>query len=275
MNRPARTNWEPVLANAAAWVDQFDGTVTLRQVFYHLVATQQIPNSEAAYTYLSNRSAKERRAGTFPALIDNTRSVTRPYTVVSVGHALEEAVRHFRLDRTIGQEWQVWLGAEKRGMGGQLDAWFGDPLGVPVVAFGGYVSQSLADEVRDAVIYDDRPAVFIYAGDFDSSGMDIPRDFRERTDCWDEFRQVALNAEQIDTYELPSNPGKSKDTRNGSFVREHGALRQVEVDALDPADLRRLYSEAVADYWDDAAYESTLAQEADGRRALRELVGRN
>ena len=34
-----------------------------------------------------------------------------------------------------------------------------------------------------------------------------------------------------------------------------------ELDALDPDDLRALYAAAIADYWDETAFQATLAAE--------------
>ena len=53
-----------------------------------------------------------------------------------------------------GEGWAVWE---------QLDAWFGDELGLPILALGGYASQSFVAEVRDDIARQDRPAVLIYA----------------------------------------------------------------------------------------------------------------
>ena len=58
------------------------------------------------------------------------------------------------------------LGVEKRGMVQQLRNWFGDELGIPVVALAGYDSESHIDQVRELVSAYARPAVLLYAGDF-------------------------------------------------------------------------------------------------------------
>jgi hypothetical protein len=47
-------------------------------------------------------------------------------------------------------------------------------------------------EIREGVARHQRPAVFLYAGDFDASGEDISRDFMEKTeDLWQEARRIA------------------------------------------------------------------------------------
>lgn len=45
----ARIAWDPVVAVAADVVRSYDTPVTLRQVFYRLVAAELIPNTHSAY----------------------------------------------------------------------------------------------------------------------------------------------------------------------------------------------------------------------------------
>jgi hypothetical protein len=182
----------------------------------------------------------------------------------SVEHALKDARDCYRLDRTAGQEVSIYLGVEKRGMLRQLDAWFG-ALGVSVLPLGGYTSQSYVDEIIRDVEQRERPAVLIYAGDFDPSGEDIARDFVKRSGCWGVVQKIALSREQVDAYQLPINPGKAGDTRAAGFVERHGSLMQVELDALDPTDLRRLYQEAIDEHWNPDAYASALEREEHDR----------
>src|SRR3546814_10153320 len=104
--------------------------------------------------------------------------------------------------------------------------------------------------VRD-VEAQDRPAVLLYAGDFDPSGEDIDRDFTARTDCFAKVVRVALNAEQVTEYDLPPAMGKATDSRASRFVERHGTLVQVELDAVPPGVLQQRYGDAIADYWDE------------------------
>jgi len=139
----------------------------------------------------------------------------------------------YRRDRTEGQRVSLYLGVEKAGIVAQLQEWFGD-LGVPVLALGGYSSESYEATVIEDVGAAQRPAVLLYAGDHDPSGEDIDRNFVEKTDCWDAVRRVALTAAQVEQYRLPPQPGKDTDSRAPRFVERHGRLVQVELDACRP-----------------------------------------
>jgi hypothetical protein len=170
--------------------------------------------------------------------------------------------------RTEGQDVSLYIGVEKAGMVIQLQSWFGD-LGIPVLALGGYSSQTYVDDVAGDASSQDRPAVLLYAGDFDPSGEDIDRDFEERTGCWDKVIRVALSASQVIEYGLPPNPGKATDSRAARFIERHGELVQVELDALDPDDLRSLFQAAIDGYWDTSAFEAVMAREDEDMSLLR------
>jgi hypothetical protein len=275
-------NWNDILDHAAQIVRSYDTRVTLRQLFYRLVADQTLRNTRSEYNQLSSQTAKARRDSDFPELMDRTRAIQRMYPLFqSTAEATTWLKGRYRRDRTEGQEYSIYLAVEKAGIVNQLNEWFGFPLGIPILPLQGYSSQTFVDDVvydsgahyanlvngKEAGV-DFRPTVLIYAGDFDPSGEDIDRDFMERTGCWDHYHRIALNPEQIDEYDLPPAMGKASDTRAAEFVARHGELIQVELDALPPNDLQRLYSEAIMEYWDDKAHKSVMAKEKKERDSL-------
>src|SRR5437870_5512319 len=79
--------------------------------------------------------------------------------------ALRWLAEVFQRDRTQGQDVSVYLGVEKQGMVEQIEAWFGD-LGMPILALGGYASQSYVTEIAADAAAQGRPAVLLYTGDF-------------------------------------------------------------------------------------------------------------
>jgi hypothetical protein len=211
-----------VVARAAQIVDQYSVLITLRQLFYRLVAEGVLPNREYTYKRLSEVTAEARRDGTFPALADLTRGIAMPPSWTSPSDALADLAEQYRRERTEGQRCTVVLGVEKRGMVEQLSTWFGDDLGVPIVALAGYDSESHLDEVRDLIDGQDRLAVLLYAGDFDPSGEDILRDYVERSHCFDKIVHVALTDDQVGAFGLPENPGKITDSRGARSRQSMG-----------------------------------------------------
>jgi hypothetical protein len=179
----------------------------------------------------------------------------------------------YRKDRTEGQKWSIYLGVEKAGMAEQLKAWFGWDMGLPLVALGGYASQTLVDKVRDDILKQQRPAVLIYGGDHDPTGVDIDRDFERRVRYFKRVVRVALSPEQVEEHALPfnSDPEVMKklgdDPRAKRFEERFGSLVQYELDALPPEVLRDLYQSAIDDYWDGPTYKRVL------RREVRDVSG--
>jgi len=272
MTLPKRIVWPPVIEKAAEIVREYDTGVTLRQLFYRLVAAQIIPNTEVKYQHLSRLTAEARSEGWFPALLDQSRGISLPVTWDGDGHALAWLRARYRRDRTECQPWTVVLGVEKHGIEQQLSAWFGD-YGVPIVALGGYASQTLKDEVTGYCENQDRPTVLLYAGDYDPTGEDILRDFTGRVP-FDEVQQVALSAAQVDIYGLPDALDAEtldkllRDPRAAGFYERHGVLRQVELDALPPDTLRERYQEALDGYFDQNTFDDVLGIEAEERERI-------
>jgi hypothetical protein len=99
------------------------------------VAAGLIPNTQAAYKTLSNKTAKARRQGAFPDLIDRTRRIHRDRRFQSPAAALAWLADSYRRDGTAGQRVSLYLGVEKDGMVTQLAA-CSDDLGLPILALG-------------------------------------------------------------------------------------------------------------------------------------------
>jgi hypothetical protein len=263
-----RLSWPPIIARAREIVEESAVAMTLRQLFYRLVAEGLFPNALHPYKHLSRLTAAGRRAGTFPRLIDLTRTIHVPLSFDGPEDARAWLRDCYRRDRSEGQSVQLVLAVEKATQEGFLRSWF-DDLGLPVTALRGFDSQSHVDEIVDLIASDPRPSVLLYAGDFDPSGEDILRDFRARAgDGLAEVRRVALDWEQVLANDLPPQLGKASDSRAAEFEARHGRLVQVELEALPPDVLRELYADAVADYWDGDAYRAVVEDEEAERLTL-------
>lgn len=268
--RAGELPWNQILVRAKEIVESYDTGVTLRQLYYRLVSEGLIPNRQQSYKTLSAKSAQARREGWFPSLIDRTREIERYRTFSNPKTALKWLEDIYRRKRDENQEWSIYIGVEKHGLTVQLMSWFAD-YGIPIIALGGYSSQTFVDEVANDVAKQKRKSVLLYAGDFDPSGMDIDRDFHERTDIFDEVVRVALTAEIVEEYDLPPMPGKMTDSRSARFMLQHGDLVQVELDALPPEDLRKLYQAAVDEYFDMSVYKKSLKQENKEVKLINEF----
>jgi hypothetical protein len=284
---PERGRWAPILREAARIVNSYSILITLRQLYYRLVAAELIRNNTAEYSTLSSRTAALRREGRFPRLYDRTRGIMQAGYYADVETALSELAEDYRLDRTKGQKYQTYLGVEKNALSGLLFEWF-DDLGLPIIPLGGYSSESLDRAVKAAVRKDGRPANLIYAGDFDASGMDIGRNFIEQTNCWHHVERIALSPEQIYAMDLTVQAGKSTDSRAPSFIEAYPEIHerydfgsdangripvQVELDAIDPEVLHtELFATALAPWWDAAVADEVLGQEQSDQQELADIA---
>ena len=269
-----QVRWADVLDHGAGIAESYDEPPTLRQLFYRLVADGTLPNTQNYYRRLGAMTAAARREGTFPSLTDNSRGVIRYRSFDGPEQAQEWLHEIYRRDRTEGQPYTLYIAVEKAALAGLLDAWFAEPLGIPVYPLGGYTGQEPCDEIRRDVEGQGRPAVLITAGDFDPSGVDITRDFVARTGCWEQVHRVALDWDQVQEHELPENTDSEvmaklrNDPRAAEFEREHGFLKQFELDALPPDVLRTMYRDVIDRYWDEDAYQTVLDQEDTDRDEL-------
>lgn len=264
-----RCCWAAILRESASIVDMYETGVTLRQLFYRLVVAALLPNTRGAYGTLSAQTAEARRRGEFPDLMDRTRTIHRDISFDGPGDARQWLGAIYRRDRTEGQEHSVYLGVEKHGLVELLRSWFGR-FGLPILALGGYSSQTYVKTIVEDVEAQDRPAVLLYAGDFDPSGIDIGRDFVKRSDCWAYVDRVALTQVQIAEHNLPAQMGKATDSRAAGFVQEFGELVQVELDALPPDVLRDLYRQRLDSLLDMSVLDAVVRRE---QREKVELIG--
>src|SRR5205085_1323562 len=120
--------------------------LTLRALFYRLVADHMIPNRLSTYKRLSALTAEGRREGNFPDLEDRGRRIHRRRSWTSPRSGREWLAVNYRRPRTEGQPVNLYIGTEKNGMVPQLQEWF-DILGIPILGLGGYPSQSYLDEI--------------------------------------------------------------------------------------------------------------------------------
>ena len=110
-----RISWVQVLDAARAIVESYDTLVTLRQLFYRLVAKQLIPNLQSYYRRLSAQTAQARRDGAFPDLADETSEIVGGGGDTSPGEVLRDAAKYYGRDHSEGQPLSIYLAVEKPG----------------------------------------------------------------------------------------------------------------------------------------------------------------
>jgi len=271
-----------VLTECIRILAEYPDQITLRQLYYRLVAAQVIENCQKSYKRLVAMLTKARKDGTISpaAFCDLTRESRGPYGWLDLGdYAQGMAQRYSRLCwQSQPRYLEVWVEKEA------LATVFAPLCGrhqVRLVVCRGYPSVSCLYEAARRFASeagDGRECFLSYFGDFDPSGVDIPRNIGDELDAWapgaaPAVSVVALTPEQIADHNLPPAPPKHTDTRAARFVAKHGR-DTVELDALPPGALRELIESAIVAHIDAAPWRAETDAENAERERLAEIAGR-
>jgi len=265
------TNSTIDLIQAAAKILEKYHPMTLRQVYYQLVAAQVIENKRSSYQRLSVALVKARKELLIDWEMIEDR-VRKPYRVSmwnDLPDFIETVKRAYRRDVWNTQEiyLEVWL--EKDALSGVFS--IVQDYGITLVVGRGYNSWSAYKEAYYRFRkYPNRDKYILYFGDFDPSGEDIVRAIRDSyvyfTDDVPEVIKVALTRDDIDEYNLPPDFTKSTDSRSAKFVEEHGDIA-VELDALPLPVLQRKIRDSIGDYMDLEAI--TEVEEIESKERIK------
>lgn len=268
----------------------YDGPMTLRQVYYQLVAVYGEPNTERRYKRLSQVLTKARVNGYVDGtrIVDRTRQVKEPYGYTNLQRYLKVMRDAYARRRAEGQPHYIEVWVEKDALAGVLED-VAKEFGVPLCVCRGYPSYSA---IRDAMVrltewtkaqwaQDVKPTWadmhILYLGDFDPSGEDIPRSIGANLREWFDYSPrvdiIALTEEQVEEYDLPPAPAKRTDARAEGFVERHGDV-SVELDALRPDVLQELVKDGIRNWWDDDVAEALAETEAGEIERLQTMVDR-
>lgn len=256
--------------------------LSLRQLYYQMVARVYIPNNWRSYKNFGNLISDARLAGLvdWNAIKDRGREMVVNSHWSSPKRILESAAWSFALDKWEGQANYVELMVEKQALEGVLQPVCAE-LDIPFTANKGYSSSSYMKEAGDRFrrqsIYGKNVHI-IYLGDHDPSGVDMTRDVEDRLNLFMMGRtftmhRVALNMDQVQKFNLPENPTKLTDSRSGAYTEKHGDS-SWELDALEPAELARIVRHAVKDLCDESLFLARLAAETNMKNELQEIADR-
>jgi hypothetical protein len=222
--------------------------LTVRQLYYQLVARNIIPNNERSYKNTTSLVNDARLAGLldWDAIEDRTREFTdRPHWDDGSDFVRNVAPQFFT-DMWREQEYRVFVIVEKEALAGVLQK-VCRKYDVPLLAARGYPSVSVLREfAQERVIpcLGEQRVRIIHLGDHDPSGIDMTRDLIDRIELLSggvptHLDRVALNMEQIEENNCPPNPAKLTDSRCGGYIKKFG-YESWELDALEPKYLVKL-----------------------------------
>lgn len=267
-------NWNPRKATLLL-VDAIQGVLdeyrdllplTLRQVFYRLVVQGAIDKTENDYSRLCEIANKARRAQLINMgdIRDDGFSRSEP----AVMHSAEQLVRLWgrdlsrrQIDRQSGQERRLVVWCEAGGMVPMLTT-TAHKYGIPVVSSGGF--DSLTSKHEMAVELGRSPCEVLHIGDYDASGVHVFSSLAEDVQAFTNgqavrFTRIAVTAEQIARWDLPTAPPKATDRR------KFDDTKTVQAEAIAPNILVQFLDDEITSRLDMAVYLGALEAEAELR----------
>lgn len=247
--------------------------LTLRQVYYQLVARDYIPNNERSYKNTGNLINDARMAGLIDwlAIQDRTRNLRRNSHWSSPSDIMGSVLYSYAIDKRADQPNYIEVWVEKDALIGIVEQ-AAYRLDVPCFSCRGYVSASEMWSAAQRFIRQDHRErrVILHLGDHDPSGKDMTRDIEDRLELFGadvEVQRIALNWDQIDEYAPPPNPAKLSDSRAGAYIREFG-YESWELDALEPKVLNKLIRDHVYDLTDLSLLRKASEREETDKEEL-------
>jgi hypothetical protein len=250
--------------------------MTLRQLYYQLVAKNIIANKLSEYSKLSVLLTDARMYGLidWDFIEDRVRVRKMASEFADIPELIDVAISSYRRQRWDDQEYYVEVIVEKNALIGVLDPICRD-YHISIFPNVGYGSTTVIHELAERFEQkQDKKCILLYFGDHDPSGEDMVRDIKNRLDIFEvdvEVIKVALTIEQVQQYNLPPNPAKMSDPRASNYVAEHGS-NSWELDALPPNVLVDLLTNAIEEYIDMDKYTAVRELEEKEKQQLEDYA---
>ena len=241
--------------------------LTVRQLYYQLVARDYIENTLRSYKNTANLINDAKMSGLidWDAIEDRTREFLTGAHWSSGGEIIRACAEQYNEDRWAEQETRVFVIIEKEALVGVLQQTCKN-YDVPILAARGYPSGTVLREFAKRMLL---PAIragqairILHLGDHDPSGIDMTRDLEDRLSMFTygqiEYatNRIALTMDQIEDQNPPENPAKQTDSRFEDYQQRFGDS-SWELDALSPQFLNDLVEENIQQEIDEDAWERT------------------
>jgi hypothetical protein len=280
-----------MIEEAGKVIDTYDMPVTVRQIFYRLVAQGIIDNTFGEYKRLGKILTNGRYCGLldWDKFTDEMRGFYKPDSYASIEEAIEDLKERYRRDRWEHSPYFIFVWVEKATMLNQCYPITQD-YDVHLTAGRGWGSASqIWQTVKMISQKDGKEIRMLHFGDLDPSGWGMIGDIENRLS---EFgldvvlEHILLNEDDIGRYNLtPSynvivkegtreeRDKLQSDTRAKKFKERFGRLFQVEVEAMDPAELVRRLREGLDKYFEPKLHEEIWSQESKDISRIK-LIGK-
>ena len=232
-------------------IDSYDFALTLRQIYYQLVAKQIIPNKEKYYRKLSRLCVKGRDEGILPEdkFTDRTRIFDKLNSWLDLSDFMNTVKNAYLKDKWQNQDSYIEIWTEKDALRAVINKiTYKYDVGLQI-ARGQYCRTGIYETALRYKAQSDKKCLLYYVGDYDPSGLIIYNSIKERLIKFgvdiEIPDRVALTKEQIKKYRLPSDRAKKSDPNYKRFVKITGSDRVVELDSLPPDILRKIIEDCI------------------------------
>lgn len=288
--------------------------LSVRQLYYQLVAADRIPNNLQSYKQVVNVVDKARMSGRMDwhMIVDRTRHLNGNQHWNTPDEIVDAAARGFRIDKWEGQPRRVEVWVEKEALAGVIGRVAGQE-DVDNFACRGYSSSSAMWRAAQRFLgywHEGQAVTILHLGDHDPSGIDMTRDIRDRLELF-----LSVDWVRDNQWRFPSEPLYTKyaevvedlATRvqgtpleihrialnmdqvqayqpPPNFAKQSDSRYQAyrdeygpdcwELDALEPSVLADLIRDHIRALRNDSAYADRVEEEERERALLARLTGR-
>lgn len=292
--------WKPtresskLLLESQRLLNEYTGSITLRQLYYLLVAEGKVQYDESAYRKVKNLMINARKHGRVPPT-----TFSYDYKFVDeevygdIDKYIEQVVSSYRIPRTYKQPNYIEIWVEREPLKVYLDSLVSE-YDIPVHVTGGYSSFSFvfeaATRIKAAAERNGSPRI-LYLSDFSSASLNmfdsLSSELSSHLDLTkDEISAIMLRVcvepEHIVTYDLPVLDTVPESTKTLLFEETYSDILEelglprlpiVEIESLNPLDLSDIVSNALFSLTDQQALQEVALLEHDNRNKLKERLG--
>lgn len=246
--------------------------MTVRGVYYRMEAAGYVGKTEAAYKQVQRALYIGRWRGivSFDLVMDESRFAFEQQSFNGISEALDHISRTYRRALWADQRINLQIWIEKLALA-SIVLPVTREFNVPLMPCRGYNSLSYLQQATDNIKRSEFPTIIYHFGDYDPSGVQAGEAMEDQLTLLGagnfHFERVAINADQVERWNLPTRPTKKSDPRAKSWAGGDSC----DLDALEPARLRQLVRGVIERHIDPRSLEQTMRAEQAERATLAQL----
>lgn len=255
--------------------------ITVRGAFYQVVGRGLVPKDETkGYRLVQRRLLKLREKLDIPYgwITDGSRTVYGHIRYRNADEFAQTVKTRYRQDYWADADEYVEIWIEKEALAGVVRPVVVDEFRLDLYVTRGFASVTYLQEAAEDIALEERPVYAYLFTDYDPAGMNIAdkveQELWERTgaDADVHVERVAVTAEQIRRYNLPTRPTKRSRRKSPTYYEAaHGDV-SVELDAMPPDVLRDQVRRCIESHMDDWRLNQMRMVEQQEREGLAHLL---